>query len=90
MANIFPVRPNPDCTSSAMNNMPNALHRSSIASRNPAGAAVYPPSPSTGSMITAAVSPGAVTIVRRSSKPAIARSTSAAILVSGSSTRTSG
>ncbi len=53
-ANIAPVRPNPLCTSSAMNTTPLSLHQARSASRNPGAGTMNPPSPWIGSMMIAA------------------------------------
>ena len=54
LANMTPVRPNPDCTSSAMKTTPFARHQSAIAGRKPSAGTMKPPSPWIGSTITAA------------------------------------
>ena len=55
-AKVRPVRPKPVCTSSAMRSAPVSSHTSRSPCRNCAGASTYPPSPSTGSTISAATS----------------------------------
>jgi hypothetical protein len=58
--NIRPVLPNPLCTSSMMRSRPFLSHISRSPCKNAGGAGTYPPSPSTGSTMTAAVSAGAL------------------------------
>ena len=73
IANILPVRPMPDCTSSAISTMP----CSSATSRSPrthsAGGTTKPPSPCTGSKMIAATDSGATWVVN------MPRSTSSAV-----------
>ncbi len=62
IANIFPVRPKPLCTSSMMRTMPCASASARSSCRNAGGGTTKPPSPSTGSTMIAARSVGETTV----------------------------
>ena len=74
MAKNFPVRPKPLWISSAIRTMPYRLVISRSALRKAAGAGTKPPSPSTGSMITAATRLGETSESKIPSSEASARS----------------
>ena len=59
MAHIRPVRPMPDCTSSATSRIPYLSHSARSRASQEAGGTMYPPSPCTGSTKIAATSDGA-------------------------------
>src|ERR1700733_3007197 len=73
MENILPVRAMPPCTSSAIITMPCSSHRRRSARRKSAGATLKPPSPCTGSMMTAATDFGSTSPLNSGARSASAR-----------------
>ena len=65
-ANMAPVRPMPDCTSSNTSRIPCASQMRRSPGRKSGGGSRYPPSPSTGSTTMAATSSGATRWWKRS------------------------
>src|SRR5436309_3694929 len=68
-ANSVPVRPRPHCTSSKINAVPVSLHRFRKKTRNSSATLRTPPSPCTGSMMTAAVRSFVIARVAASMSP---------------------
>ena len=66
-ANIVPVRPKPVCTSSAISTTPKRSQKARSSATKAGGGTTNPPSPSTGSMITAARSWGRTSVRSASS-----------------------
>ena len=63
IAKNLPVRPKPDCTSSAISTMPNSSAISRRPGRNAGGGTTNPPSPCTGSTMIAATFSAATCVV---------------------------
>src|SRR5438876_7131087 len=76
-ANKVPVRPRPHCTSSKINAVPVSLHRFRKKTRNSSATGRTPPSPCTGSMMTAAVRSGVMVRSAASTSPSGMMCTSA-------------